>query len=177
VCTDGVPVGGEPREVRCYQSSEQVCLACARATHRPPSPPPPPLQRHLTLSARSAPLASRSFTFFTIPFATSQSHRCAVVVSAEGRIPCPTASTPQTITCADRSCAQAGACTYARGPFEPTMVREVPCDNNITNCDEKTNLVWYPPEDTGGTVPARNVLVKTAPASTARCHAPQAIQH
>ena len=26
------------------------------------------------------------------------------------------------------------------------MVREVPCDNNKTNCDEKTNLVWFPPE-------------------------------
>ena len=48
------------------------------------------------------------------------------------------------------SSAQQGACTYARGPFAVTDVQEVPCDNNKTNCDEKMNLVFRPPKDTGG---------------------------
>jgi len=46
--------------------------------------------------------------------------------------------------------AQAGKCTYARGHFEVSTVAEVPCYINKTNFDEKTNLVFRPPLDTGG---------------------------
>jgi hypothetical protein len=48
------------------------------------------------------------------------------------------------------SSAQNNRCTYARGPFEVTKVEQVPCDNNLTNCDEKVTIKFEPPEDTGG---------------------------
>ncbi|EKX41385.1 hypothetical protein GUITHDRAFT_142075 [Guillardia theta CCMP2712] len=58
---------------------------------------------------------------------------------------------------------QGGACVYARGPYPPPLVQALPCDNVNLLCDEKANVAWVAPEDTGGSPITDYIIYAASP--------------